>query len=92
MIKLGISAFYHDSAAALVINNEVIGAAEEERFTGIKHDYSFPINSINYLLSILGKNIKTIDEVHWYENPEKKDNRVRTTFAVSYTHLRAHET
>lgn len=81
MIKLGISAFYHDSAAALVINNEVIGAAEEERFTGIKHDYSFPINSINYLLSILGKNIKTIDEVHWYENPEKKDNRVRTTFA-----------
>ena len=42
MIKLGISAFYHDSAACITINGKVIAAAEEERFTKIKHDYSFP--------------------------------------------------
>ena len=48
MIKLGISAFYHDSAAALIINDKVIAAAEEERFTGVKHDRRFPINAIKY--------------------------------------------
>ena len=51
MIKLGISAFYHDSAAAIVENNKVIAAAEEERFTGIKHDKNFPINAIKYCLA-----------------------------------------
>ena len=43
---LGISCGYHDSAAALVHNGDVLGACEEERFTGIKHDYSFPTNTI----------------------------------------------
>lgn len=81
MIKLGISAFYHDSAAALLVNNKVVAAAEEERFTGIKHDSSFPKNAIKYVLSQVNKNIYDVDQVHWYENPEKKDNRVRTTFA-----------
>ncbi len=81
MIKLGISAFYHDSAAALIIGNKVIAAAEEERFTGIKHDSSFPKNAIRYVLSEVDKTIYDINEVHWYENPETKDNRVRTTFA-----------
>ena len=50
MTQLGISAFYHDSAACLVVNGQVIAAAEEERFTGIKHDDSFPINAIKYCL------------------------------------------
>ena len=81
MIKLGISAFYHDSAAALIIGNKVIAAAEEERFTGIKHDSSFPKSAIRYVLSEANKTIYDIDEIHWYESPEKKDNRVRTTFA-----------
>ncbi len=81
MIKLGISAFYHDSAAALIIDNKVVAAAEEERFTGIKHDSSFPKNAIRYVLSEAGKTIYDINEVYWYENPEKKDSRVRTTFA-----------
>ena len=81
MVQLGISAFYHDSAAAIIEDGKVIAAAEEERFTGIKHDYSFPINSIKWCLSMVGKSIYNINEVHWYETPEKKDDRVRTTFA-----------
>ena len=48
---LGISAFYHDSAAALLIDGEIIGAVQEERFTRKKHDAQFPINSIKYLLN-----------------------------------------
>ena len=81
MIKLGISAFYHDSAAALIIDNKVIAAAEEERFTGIKHDSSFPKNAIRYVLSEADKTIYDIEEIYLYESPEKKDNRIRTTFA-----------
>lgn len=45
---LGISAFYHDSAAALVLDGEIIAAAQEERFTRKKHDHNFPANAINY--------------------------------------------
>ena len=80
MIKLGISAFFHDSAAALVVNDKVIAAAEEERFTGIKHDHSFPINAIKYCLAEHGININEVNEVHWYENPKIKDDRVKTIF------------
>jgi len=80
MIKLGISAFYHDSAACIVNGNTVIAAAEEERFTGIKHDSSFPINTIKWLLFSTVTKISDIQEVHWYENPDKKDDRVKTIF------------
>ena len=80
MIKLGISAFYHDSAAAITVNGKVLAAVEEERFTGIKHDNSFPYKSINYCLNEAGIKINSINEVHWYENPLKKDNRVKTIF------------
>jgi carbamoyltransferase len=81
MIKLGISAFYHDSAACITVNGKVIAAVEEERFTEIKHDYSFPVNSIKWCLQHARVKLNQINEVHWYENPETKDNRVRTTFA-----------
>ena len=47
---LGISAFYHDSAAAIIVNGEIICAAQEERFTRVKHDKSFPKNAIQYCL------------------------------------------
>ena len=80
MIKLGISAFYHDSAAAITVNGKVVAAVEEERFTGIKHDNGFPYKSINYCISEAGVDIKSINEVHWYENPVKKDDRVKTIF------------
>ena len=80
MIKLGISAFYHDSAAALVVKDKVVAAAEEERFTGIKHDRSFPKHAIKYCLAEHSIKINQIDEIHWYENPEIKDDRVKTIF------------
>jgi len=80
MIKLGISAFYHDSAACLTLGNSVLAAAEEERFTGIKHDSSFPVNTIKWLLHSTVTKITDIDEVHWYENPQTKDDRVKTIF------------
>ena len=81
MVKLGISAFYHDSAACIVVNGKVIAAAEEERFTGIKHDHSFPKKAIRYCLTEAKLRLSDINEIHWYESPEKKDDRVRTTFA-----------
>ena len=80
MIKLGISAFYHDSAACLVKDSIVLAAAEEERFTSIKHDSSFPKNTIKWLLNSNRIKISDIEEVHWYENPEIKHVRVKTTF------------
>ena len=81
MIKLGISAFYHDSAACIVRDGEVVAAAEEERFTGIKHDSSFPHNTIKWLFKSTNIKIDDIDEVHWYEDPETKDDRVKTIFS-----------
>jgi len=80
MIKLGLSAFYHDSAACLTIDGKIVAAAEEERFTEIKHDNSFPYNAIKWALHYAGKEITDINEVHWYEDPEKKDDRVKTIF------------
>ena len=80
MIQLGISAFYHDSAACLIVDGNVIAAAEEERFTGIKHDDSFPINAINYCLEEGKIKISKIKEVCWYEKPRKKEERVNKIF------------
>lgn len=80
MIQLGISAFYHDAAACILKNGKVLRAVEEERFTGIKHDQSFPINSINWMLSDLNLTIKDIDQICWYENPDLKKDRVISIF------------
>ena len=80
MIQLGISAFYHDSAACIVENGIVLAAAEEERFTEIKHDSSFPINAIKYCLESTNRSMDDIAEVCWYEDPEKKRDRVEKIF------------
>ena len=80
MYILGISAFYHDSAACLYRNNTLLGAAEEERFTGIKGDSSFPTETIKWLLKSNRISKKDIDVVCWYENPIKKRERVIETF------------
>ncbi len=73
---LGISSGYHDSAAALIKNGEVVGAVEEERFTGIKHDSSFPINTITWLLENEGITPNDINVVTFYELPELKIDRI----------------
>jgi carbamoyltransferase len=73
---LGISCGYHDSAATLIKDGKVLGACEEERFTGIKHDSSFPINTIRWLydtFNISGDDIKT---VAFYDNPKYKLDRI----------------
>jgi carbamoyltransferase len=80
MIQLGISAFYHDAAACIVKNGKVLRAVEEERFTGVKHDQSFPINSINWMLADLNLTIEDIDQVCWYEDPALKKDRVISIF------------
>lgn len=73
---LGISAGYHDSSAALIQNGKVLGAVEEERFTGIKHDPSFPTNAIQWLLEDNGIEGKDIYAVCYYENPFEKLKRI----------------
>ena len=80
MIQLGISAFFHDSAACIVKDGTVIAAAEEERFTEVKHDFSFPIQSIQFCLNKIGIEITEVDEVCWYEQPDVKYDRVQTIF------------
>ena len=77
---LGISAFYHVSAAALIIDGNIIAAAQEERFTRIKHDKNFPLAAIAYCLQAAGLTIEDIDIVIFYELPEKKFQRLLKTY------------
>lgn len=66
---LGISCFFHDSAATLIRNGEIVGAVQEERFSRIKNDSAFPINSISYLLKEAGINLSELQAVVYYEKP-----------------------
>jgi carbamoyltransferase len=79
MIQLGLSAFYHDSAATIVIDGKVICAIEEEKLSGEKHDSSFPFKAIQWCLEYTKITIDEIDMVCWYENPNDKYERVRET-------------
>ena len=80
---LGISCFYHDSAAVLVIDGNIIAAAQEERFTRKKHDDSFPVHSINWCFSYSGVKIKDLDLIVFYEKPWIKFERILET-GLSY--------
>ena len=73
---LGISCGYHDSAASLVKDGKVLGACEEERFTGIKHDFSFLINTINWLMEEYSVKPEEITAICFYENPDLKLERI----------------
>ena len=77
---LGISAFYHDSAAALVKDGEIIAAAQEERFTRKKHDPAFPRNAINYCVQEAGISVSEIDHVVFYDKPLLKFERLLETY------------
>ena len=77
---LGISAFYHDSAAALVIDGEIFAAAQEERFTRKKHDHRFPQNAIDFCLKDAGLSIDDIDYVAFYDKPFLKFERILETY------------
>ena len=82
-IIIGISAFYHDSAAALVIDGEIISAAQEERFTRIKHDKNFPINAIKYLLKSAKINLDQVDNIVFYEKPFLTFERLLETYVAN---------
>ena len=77
---LGISAFYHDSAAALVVDGEIIAAAQEERFTRKKHDFGFPTNAVDYCLGEAGLSPNQLDYVGFYDKPFLKFDRLLETY------------
>ena len=77
---LGISAFYHDSAACLVVDGEIIAAAQEERFTRVKHDYNFPLNAVRYCLSEARLKAADLNYVCFYDKPLLKFDRLLETY------------
>lgn len=77
---LGISAFYHDSAAALIENGEIIAAAQEERFTRKKHDPGFPTNAVKHCLQYGGADLKDLDAIVFYDKPLLKMERLLETY------------
>ena len=84
MYILGISCFYHDSAACLLKDGKIIAAVQEERFTRKKHDLSFPTNSINYCLKTAGIAIDDVAYVGFYEKPLIKFERLLTTYLATF--------
>ena len=79
---LGISAFYHDSAAALVTDGKIVAAAQEERFTRKKHDHSFPVEAIRYCLTEGGLQQHDLDHVAFYDKPWLKFERLLETYVT----------
>src|SRR5262245_24466747 len=79
---LGISAFYHDSAAALVVDGQIVAAAQEERFTRKKHDPDYPHQAVAYCLREAGIEPKDLDCVAFYEKPLTKFDRLVETYVA----------
>jgi carbamoyltransferase len=79
---LGVSAYYHDSAAALIQDGRVVAAAQEERFTRIKHDAAFPMNAIEYCLREASLGFKDISYLTFYERPSMKFERLAETYVA----------
>jgi len=77
---LGISAFYHDSAAALIEDGEIVAAAQEERFTRKKHDARFPASALAYCLEQAGTDLQKVDYVAFYDKPLLKFERLLETY------------
>ena len=79
---LGISSFYHDSAATLVNDGKIVAAAQEERFTRIKHDSNYPYNSIEFVLNFANLKLDDIDKIVFYEKPFLKFERLLETYVA----------
>ncbi len=84
MYILGISSFYHDSAACLIKDGEILNAVEEERFSRIKHDNEFPSEAVAFCLKDAGISITDVDYVAYYEKPLLKFERILQTFVETY--------
>ena len=79
-IILGISAFYHDSAASLLIDGEIIAAAHEERFTRKKHTAEFPVNAVRFVLDEAGIALDDVTVIAFYDKPYIKFERLLETY------------
>jgi carbamoyltransferase len=77
---LGISSFYHDSAASIIVDNKILAAAQEERFTRLKHTPEFPKNSIQYCLDEVGLTLNELDAIVFYDKPLPKFERLLSTY------------
>ncbi|MEL7049850.1 MAG: carbamoyltransferase N-terminal domain-containing protein, partial [Pseudomonadota bacterium] len=77
---LGISAYYHDSAAALLVDGSVVAAAQEERFSRVKHDAAFPKHAIAYCLKEAGLTLDDVDHIAFFEKPLIKFERLLETY------------
>jgi carbamoyltransferase len=86
MIVLGISAYYHDSAAALVRDGVILAAAQEERFTRKKHDPGFPAQAVKWCLESAGVNPEDVDHVAFYDKPFLKFERLLETYLAFAPH------
>jgi carbamoyltransferase len=80
MTIIGVSAFYHDSAAALIVDGKIIAAAQEERFTRKKQDASFPVNSVRFCLEFAGLKLEDVDSIAFYDKPLLKFERLLETY------------
>jgi carbamoyltransferase len=80
MYIIGISAYYHDSAACLLKDGEIVAAAQEERFTRKKHDYNFPINAVNFCMKYENISINDVEFIAFYDKPLEKFNRLLETY------------
>ena len=79
---LGISAFYHDSAASIIVDGKIIAAAQEERFTRKKHDPSYPFNAIEFVLSYANIKLSDLDQIVFFEKPFLKFERLLETYVA----------
>ena len=79
---LGISAFYHDSAATIIVDGKIIAAAQEERFTRVKHDSSYPFNAIEFVLKYSNLKLSEVDQVIFFEKPFLKFERLLETYVA----------
>lgn len=77
---LGISAFYHDSAAAILVDGKIVAAAQEERFSRIKHDSNYPFNAIQFVLDQSKLNLNDIEHIVFFEKPFLKFERLLETY------------
>ena len=77
---LGISAYYHDSAAAVIVDGEIVSAAQEERFTRKKHDARFPRNAVSYCIEEINISLSDIDYIVFYDKPLVKFERLIETY------------
>ena len=79
---LGISAFYHDSAATILVDGKIIAAAQEERFTRKKHDASYPFNAIKFVLDFAKIKLSDVDQIIFFEKPFLKFERLLETYVA----------